>query len=657
MVLNVLTYPRTKMCGFLKVNQNNCPAWIYAAVFIIVSLSVLPHLSLAQNEGEFLADELKKMSMEELMNLEVTSVSRRAEKLTAAASAIQVITRDDIRRSTATNLPEVLRLATNLQVAQINSYAHIISARGFNNIFANKLLVMIDGRTVYSPLFAGVFWDAQSVVLEDIERIEVISGPGGTLWGANAVNGVINIITKNAEETQGLYASGRVGTFLRRQGVLRYGGKIGSDVSYRVYAQHSDRDHTLLPDGTSNADQWGFTQTGFRLDWTPSQADQLTVLGNFYGGTEQTQPQSSTLDGQNVLGRWTHAFSDHSELILQLYFDRTWRRDIPSTISDELATYDVEIDHRFTLQDRHNILWGMGYRLMQNDTRNSTEFVGFLPNRRDMNLFSVFIQDEISLMPEVFKLTLGTKLLHNVFTGFEFHPTARIAWTPLVQHMLWSAVSRAVRAPSRIDVDYYIPTTPVAPGNPSVAGGPNFVSEKVIAYELGYRVQPSAQLSLSLATFYNQYNDLYSVEALPGTQTYQIQNGTEGRSWGAEFSFTHQPLEQWRLRGGYTFFNKNLENKPGRSYDTSMLGYDAQNQLMLQSILNMPWNFQLDITARYLDELPGMSPDYFTFDARLAWVHKQWEFSVNGQHLWEETHVQWGAEIPRNIFGKVSCQF
>lgn len=625
---------------------------------IILVIILMPNLIFAQAFEELLpSQELKKMSMEELMNLKVTSVSRSPQKLTEVASAIQVITREDIRRSAATNLPEALRLTTNLQVAQLNSYAHIISARGFNTLFSNKLLVMIDGRTVYSPLFAGVFWDAQSVLLEDIERIEVISGPGSTLWGANAVNGVINIITRSAHETQGLYASGAVGTHLRKQGAVRYGGKIGSNFSYRVYAQHADRNNTILPDGQDAADKWRLTQGGFRLDWDLPIANTIMVQGNFYGGTEETIPNSSTLDGQNVLGRWTHTFSEKSELMVQAYFDRTWRRDIPSTISDELKTYDIEVQHRFNVRKRHTILWGGNYRLMKNHTMNSTQFVGFLPNKRDMNIFSLFIQDEIMLIPDEVIFTIGTKLQHNIFTDFEFQPSARLAWIPAVQHTVWGAVSKAVRTPSRIDVDYHIPTTPVAPGDPSVDGGPNFVSEEVIAYELGYRAQPKMNLSLSLAAYYNEYEDLYSVEPLPGTLTYQIQNGTIGQSWGMELSGTWQLMEKWRLRGGYTYFNKDLDNKPGHSFDHSILGYDAQHQFLVQSMINLPGNFQLDNVVRYLSELPDRTPDYFTFDARLAWTYKQWELSFIGQNLWEDRHMEWGSQIPRSFYGKITCRF
>ncbi len=611
---------------------------------------------LAQNDLP--VEDVKKMSIEELMNLEVTTVSRQPERLNEVASAIQVITQEDIRRSAATSLPEVLRLVANLQVAQLNSSSHIISSRGFNATFSNKLLVIIDGRTVYSPLFAGVFWDAQQVVLEDIEQIEVISGPGGTIWGANAVNGVINIITKNAKDTQGLLLAGSAGTFLKSAATARYGGQMGKNMAYRVFAQHVRRAPTHLPNGDEAMDNFGIANAGFRLDWTPSTESTLTLKGNAYDGSTETATSPSTLDGQNLLARYSRTLSESSGWVVQAYFDRTWRRDIPSTLSDELKTYDLEFEHYFNLKEKHQFIWGGGYRAMENHTINSTEFVAILPNRRDMHLFSFFVQDEIKLNPNFF-WTVGTKIEHNSFSGIEIQPSTRMAWTPGHNKAVWAAVSRAVRSPSRIDVDSYIPAFPVGPEAPSVAGGPNFVSEKVIAYELGYRLQPESNLTVSLATFYNRYDDLYSVEPLPGTLTYQIQNGTEGTSWGVELSGTWQVIQNWRLRGGYTYLNMDLRNKPGRVYDFSDLANDAEHQGMVHSMMNLPGGFQFDVSLRYLSDLPTThTPDYFTFDARLAWVYKQWgEISLVGQHLGQDRHYEFINQIPRSVYGKVLCRF
>lgn len=649
---------------FLQTNPIR-PDFIYPRIFVILfSILLLPGLGFGQNEDSFpVPSKLKKLSLEELMDIEVTSVSKRSEKLSEAASAIQVITGDDIKRSGATNIPEALRLSPNLQVSQIKSNAWIISARGFNSAFPNKLLVLIDGRTVYSPLFAGVFWDAQSVLLEDVERIEVISGPGGTLWGANAVNGVINIITKSAESTKGWHVSAAAGSFLQYSAALRYSGKIGNDFSYRVYAQHTNYDNTYLADGTANRDSTRLSQTGFRVDWRPSAVSNLTILGNFYTGAEKNLQGKSTIDGQNILGRWTRTFSEKSELSVQAYIDRTWRRDRPSTISDQLYTYDFEFQHRFPIGKRHDIIWGGGFRFMNNEMQHSTPYVAFLPPKRNMNLFSGFIQDEFVLAPDKLKMTLGAKLQHNIFSGFEIQPNARLAWTPAEQHTIWAAVSRAIRAPSRIDVDYYIPAYPVPPTSPSVAGGPNFTSEKVIAYELGYRVRPVDKLAVSLAAFYNQYDDLYSVEAIPNTLTFQTHNGGKGYSSGVELSGNYQLLENWRLRGGYTYFFKKLKNKPGHAADYSGLGIDPENQFLVQSILNIAGNFQFDATGRYVSALaptpytPAI-PDYFTVDARIAWQFKMLEIAVVGRHLLQKEHTELiSTYIRRNFYVKITCQF
>jgi len=364
---------------------------------------------------------LKKLSLEELMHIEVTSVSRSPERLFDAASAVQVITGDDVRRSGATSIPEALRLAPNLDVAQVNSHDWAISARGFNNTIANKLLVMIDGRTVYTRLYAGVFWDVQNVLLEDLDRIEVVSGPGGTLWGANAVNGVINIITKSAKDTQGTYLSGAGGSLLQDFGAARYGGSIGTNLYYRVYGQRFDRNSTVFPSGQDAADSSEMTQGGFRLDWYPSDGNTLTLQGDAYGGNEQGQPSDTTLNGQNVLGRWTHTFSPESDLQVQTYFDRTWRR-IPGTFAEDLKTYDFDFQHRFALGERQSIVWGAGYRLMQDEVENSPA-LAFLPPNRNLQLFSGFLQDEITLIPERLKFTAGTKVEHNDFSGVEVQPS------------------------------------------------------------------------------------------------------------------------------------------------------------------------------------------------------------------------------------------
>lgn len=635
-------------------------------------LAILPLCvagTLRAQEAQTTPDELKKLSLEQLMDMEVTTASKRSEKLGEVASAVQVITREDIIRSGATSIPEALRLVQNLQIAQFNSFGWLVSARGFNNVFSNKLLVMIDGRTVYNPLFAGVYWDVQSVLIEDIDRIEVISGPGGTLWGANAVNGIINIITKSASDTQGLYASAAGGSYLNGFGAVRYGGKIGDRVSYRVFAQHFDRDHTGLPDGANNRDKWKYSQAGMQMDWSDGDNDDVSFQANFYLGEERTNEGlagqvPSTVDGQNAILKWTHVQSEKSDFILQGYFDRTWRRDPPSTINDQLTTFDVDFQHHLVAGSRNNIVWGVGARRMDNKTQHGTIFVGFLPENRIMPLFSGFIQDELTIVPERFKFTVGTKLLHNVYTKFEVQPSARIAFTPNKSNTIWSSVSRAVRTPSRIDVDYFLPAFEVPPPAPSVAGGPNFVSEKVVAYELGYRVQPASSLSVSLSGFFNTYHDLYSVEPEPGTLTFHIQNGTEGESYGTELDFIASPLDWWKLRGGYTYFHKNIWDKPGHTFDPTYAGTDPTHQFLVQSMMNLPANITLDLVGRYVGGLPASTvaslpavQSYYEANVRVAWKHEFAELAVTGQNILSEWHSEYGTatpqgqnRIPRNIF-------
>jgi iron complex outermembrane receptor protein len=638
--------------------------YVSFAAFISISLAILlsPVMTLGQSEKSPSANDLKQLSVEELMNIEVTLVSRSPEKLTEVPSAIQVITGEDIRHSGATNIPEALRLVSNLQVAQLHANAWIISSRGFNTIFANKLLVMIDGRTVYTPLFGGVVWELQNVLLEDVDRIEVVSGPGGTLWGANAVNGVINIITKSSKETQGLYASGLAGTFVNNMEALRYGGRVGQKIHYRVYGQHYDRNPTTKADGTEYTDAWGMTQGGFKMDFTPSEKNAYVLQGDYYGGTKKTLGGNSDFDGQNVLGRWMHTISDRSDLMLQMYFDRYYRDDVPGQASDEMKTFDMDFQYRFPIAKRHSILVGTGYRVVHDNTISRTAGVAILPQKKELDLINGFIQDEISLARQV-KFTIGTKVLHNVYTGIEVQPSARIAFSIREKNTLWAAVSRAVRTPSRYDVDFYLPSTLQPPNVASVAGGPNFVSEKVVAYELGYRIQPNAKSSFSISTFYNVYSDVYSVENLPGTLTYQIQNGSEGKSWGAEFAGTYQVLKGWRLRAGYTYINKKLEAKPGHNFDPVYLGNDARNQVMIHSMVELPFKIHFDVAARYLDSLPKTIattavPRYFTFDTRIAYSYKWIELSVVGQNLFTEKHQEFQSlNIPRSVYAKLSVRF
>jgi len=385
------------------------------AFFLIVILALSAQAARAQQRDSVAAqrrdslDALKRLTLDQLMNIEVVSVAGRPERLSETASAIQVITQDDIRASGATSLPEALRLAANLQVAQVDARQWAISARGFNGTTANKLLVLIDGRTVYTPLFSGVFWDVQDVLLADVDRIEVISGPGATLWGANAVNGVINVITKDAKDTGGLLVTAGGGSEVRGLGSARYGGGLGAHAKYRIYGKAFSRDPTLRPNGQDAADAWHMGQGGFRLDWDASASDRLGLQGDWYDGRiAQPSPGHIAVSGGNLMAKWVHPISAKSEVTAQGYYDRT-HRDIPGTFGEDLDIYDVDLRHHAVLGARHDVVWGVGYRLV-NDHVTNTAGLAFLPPHVARQWFTAFVQDEISLLAEQLRLTIGSKL-------------------------------------------------------------------------------------------------------------------------------------------------------------------------------------------------------------------------------------------------------
>lgn len=607
-------------------------------------------------------EALKKLSIEQLMNLQVTSVSKRPERLSQTASAIQVITHEDIRRSGASSLPEVLRLATNLQVAQVDSRQWAISARGFNSTTANKLLVLIDGRTVYTPLFSGVFWDVQEVPLTDIDRIEVISGPGATLWGANAVNGVINVITKDAKDTQGLLLSGGGGTEQRGFGTVRYGGALGSGVRYRIYGRGFGRDATALPSGQDAGDAWHLGQGGVRMDWDASSVNRVSLQGDLYDGRiDQPSAGDIAVSGGNAMAKWSHTISETSDLAAQLYYDRT-HRDIPGTFGEDLDTYDVDLQHRARVGGRHDLVWGLGYRLINDRVVNSSA-LAFLPPHVARQWFTAFVQDEIALLPDRFHLTLGTKIEHNDYTGVEIQPSGRVNWRLSPSGTLWAAVSRALRTPSRIDRELF------APGQPPyfLAGGPGFHSEEELAYELGYRHQHGA-LALALATFYSRYYGLRSLEQAnpPAASPLVIGNGQDGESYGAELTADYQVTDRWRLRAGHTELRIHIWPRPG-STDTSRgatENHTPDRQFFLHSSVDLPAHLRLDAGLRAIDDITNQQvPAYAELNARVTWQPTATlDLSLVGQNLLHRRHAEFGAsaarrDIERGVYGAVEWRF
>ena len=606
---------------------------------------------------------LKTLSIEELMNIEVTSVSRRAEKIAKTASAIQVITSEDIRRSGATNLPEVLRLASNLHVAQVNSNQWAISARGFNNTLANKMLVLVDGRSVYTPLHAGVFWDIQDTLLEDIDRIEIISGSGATLWGGNAVNGIISVTTKRAEDTHGFLIETGGGnqptSFLN----VRYGGVFGSGDHYRVYGKMFNRDRSVFENGRDAGNQWNMGQGGFRLDWRKSRSNNLTLQGDFYDGRlNSLNKQDTDLTGGNLLARWSRAFSDRSDMSLQLYYDRT-HRSIPRGFAEDLTTYDVDFQHRVPLGERNDLVWGLGYRQIHDRIRNTNQ-LAFLPPQVTRRRYSAFVQDDIALIKERFGLSLGTKIEHNDYTGLELQPSVRMSFQINSQQMIWVAISRALRTPSRIDTELFIP----AQSPFLLAGGPGFKSERSLGYELGYRTHPHDRVSVSASTFYTDNTNLRSIEQLnpPRPLPIIIGNGLRGASFGLELTTDYKVADWWRLRAGFTEMRLKIWPQQTSTDRTNGGGesHDPDRHLILRSSWAPVPDCEIDSAFRFVSAIANQRlPGYAELDLRAAWrPTRSLEFSVTGQNLLHNRHAEFGSlasrqEIARSVYGKVVWRF
>lgn len=597
--------------------------------------------------------EIADLSLEELSGIEVTSVSRRAEPLSAAPASIYVITSDAIRRAGVSSLPEALRLAPNLQVARIDATQYAISARGFNNAIGNKLLVLIDGRTVYAPFFSGVLWDQQDVMLGDVERIEVISGPGATLWGANAVNGVINIITRSSSDTQGLLAVAGGGN--RERGLsLRYGTALGDSGSVRFYAKTTNARHTDNAADTAVADGTERHQLGFRADWN-NDADDFTLQGDTYRtraeyrgniGTFQLTPITSS--GSNVLGRWTRRLGGGADLRVQAYFDHS-ERDDALLYRPRTDLGDAEFQHGLTLEN-HRLVWGAGYRRAQDHIAPGL-FFGFVPPSRTLTWTNLFVQDDVKLASGL-DLTLGLKFERNDYTGTETLPNLRLAWQPAAGQLLWGAISRAVRAPARLDRELRLP-----PAGPPyiIAGGPDFVSEVANVFELGYRAQPTPDWSYSATAFLHDWQGLRSGQPPPNAQ---VQNMIDGRTHGVEAWASWQALPTWRLSAGLSTLKKNLKLQAGSTDPDgpANLGDDPDYQWSLRSAFTPAEGHEFDVSLRRVAALPKDAvPAYTAVDARYGWrITPSIELSLVGQNLFGKEHAEFGSvparsEIDRSI--------
>lgn len=636
------------------------------------------------------------LGLEELMQIEVTSVSKKQQPLREAAAAVHVLTREDIRRSGATSIPEALRLVPGVQVARIDSNKWAITARGFNGRFANKLLVLIDGRSVYTPLFSGVFWDVQDTPLVDIDRIEVIRGPGGTLWGANAYGGIINIITRHSARSQGTVMRGRAGTEERPSGLIRYGGAHGEDTFYRVFLKYDERDALKSPPGLPESGSWEALRGGFRIDRQASISDSWTLQGDWYGEEARdrvtvprlTAPFAAVLEGgTDVSGgylqaRWKRETSPDDEVSLNVYLDKTRRRS--DVLRFRIDALDLDFQKR-SRRGRHEVVWGFGYRRISDDNEPGFLAVALHPRARTTHLVSAFVQDEIRLRDPSLRLTVGSKFEDNDYSGFEVQPSVRLLWERDERRTAWFAISRAVRTPSRVESDGRINSMviPGGAGGPillALAGNPDLEAEDLLAYELGYRSRLRRDLTLDAALFYNEHDDLVTLEPVTPTAEafpllphvfapFRAQNLLEGHTQGAELALDWQARDNWKLRLGYSYLGMDLRPKAG-SRDVLALrdeGTAPRHSAYLRSLLDLSSTVQGDATLRFVDALsrPGV-PAYLELDLRLGWQPQE-DLTIDlvGQNLLDSSHFEFTpsiigsqlSEVRRGAYIRVTHRF
>ena len=639
--------------------------WSVLMVILIAAL-----LSTQETTAKEEDIDLTELSIEELLDLEVTSVSKKSEKWNESAAAIHVITAEDIRRSDATTLAEALRFVPGLAVAQIDASKWAVSSRGFNGQFANKLLVMIDGRTVYTPLFAGVFWEVQDTLLEDIERIEVIRGPGATLWGANAVNGVINIITRDARETQGALLSLAGGSEERGSLAFRHGGRLGGDGHYRVFAKRFDRDGTVLPDGSDADDDWRGERAGFRIDREKDRFH-LTISGEIYdheigqGGSIPSfsppfqRPIERPIEGRggHLLAHLERTVAEGRDWSLKLYYDRTEYRS--ASLDDQRDTVDLDFQERRRVAARHEIVWGLGYRRIK-DREMSTVFASFSDERHQDDLASAFLQDEIRFADGRARLILGSKLEHNDYTGLEIQPGVRALFELPSGDILWGSVTRAVRTPSRGENDVRLnltvfPLPEVGLAQLSAFGNRELDSESLMAYELGLRLQPSPMIAVDLTVFWNDYRDLLTL--VPGAPFFETapvphlvlpleaRNGQDGETAGLEVSLLWDPGKSWHLAAGYTFLELDLEDIPPETVPFLAPGDNPQHQAFLRIGIEPTARTEADLMLEAVDRLPSSAIESrFNLDARWAFHPRPGlELSLLGRNLLDDEEPEFST--------------
>ena len=666
--------------------------------------------STIQNQDDI--HDILKLDVEQLTQLdviapsfqtEVTTVTRQESNVGRSPAAVYVITSEMIRRSGARTLPDILRLVPGFHVARMDANKWAISCRGFTDRFADKLLVQIDGRTVYTPLFSGVYWDVQDLLLEDIERIEVIRGPGASVWGANAVNGVVNIITKNSSHTQGTFFQAGAGTEEKGFAEARYGSKLNDQTTFRVYGKWFERDGGYLPPTSpfsqNEPDDWRQARTGFRIDHTPTQEDLLTLQGDYYNGYSGegvrlpgsfppdfrvTLRDDVHVEGGNILGRWSRHVDEDSNWTIQMYYDRTERHSTGYLFAEDRDIFDLDFQHNFRLADRHALTWGFGYRYTEDFVNPQPWYLGFNPTKRADDLFSYFIQDEMEVIEERLFFLVGSKFEHNDYSGFEYQPTGRVVWQPNPRTAFWGAISRAVRSPSRADSDlelvllYDILPGPL-PQFAVVQGNPHFKSESLLSYEIGLRRQPVKTFYWDLSVFYNDYDDLrgylpltpmagttpggWPAVIVPVTWT----NGVRAQTYGFEWSGSWELSETWSVRGGYSFIRLNIEPAPN-VIPAAEEGGTPRNIYFIW-LMGQPWQkWQTDVILRYVDNVDSPNvPRYLVGDIRLArQLSKCAEVYVVGRNLFDGAHREWsrqdslaivGTEVQSEIYGGFTLRY
>lgn len=610
-------------------------------------------------------EDLRNLSIEQLGQVQVTSVAKQAQALSDAPAAIYVITHDQIVRSGAKTIPEVLRLAPNLQVYRTSASQYVITARGFDGSqafqnFSNKLLVLIDGRSVYTPMFSGVYWDMQDVVVEDIDRVEVISGPGATLWGANAVNGVINIITRDASQTQG----GQVdvaGGNLDGAVSVRYGGRIGGDLAYRLYFKETVSGATDLASGAKAHDSWSRPQGGFRLDWTPSAADSVTLQGDAFSAAEAEDGGPNTdIQGRNLTARWDHDWGNGHASQFLAYYDYA-ERQTQSGGGDNggfyVNAYDLEAQDSFPLGGRNHVVWGAGARFSQYAIVNAHN-LQFQPSKGTLKLFDGFVQDTLTLT-DTARVVAGLKVENDPYSGISLLPDVRLSWNLSPEVLLWAAASRAIRSPTPFDDD----VVEKVGGQVFLTGNPQFQPEKLTAFQLGARAQ-GGRASLSVSAYYNIYDNLRSIEPAPVTfLPLYWGNGMRAETYGVEVWGDWQATPWWRLSPGIAAMHERFYFRPGA---TTMFGLtqaadDPAWQARLNSSMNLGRSVTFDVDLRYVDAAPNPRlPAYAEVNARIAWdLSRRLQLSLSGLNLLHARHIEApGADyVPRSVLAELLWRF